>query len=84
VLWPGQSQDGFGLGNEALPVTPVTEMNWQRSFRCGSHGSCVEIAKLVGGVAIRDGKAGDESPVLRFSDEEWGAFVAGIRAGDFD
>lgn len=80
----GDSRDRSGLGNEALPVTPGTEADWRRSFRCGSHGSCVEIAKLADGVAIRDGKAGDASPVLRFSLEEWGAFVAGIKDGEFD
>jgi hypothetical protein len=80
----GDSRDQFGLGDEALPVTPITEAQWRRSFKCGSHGSCVEIAKLPEGVAVRDGKAGEEGPVLRFTHEEWDAFVTGIRAGDFD
>jgi predicted secreted Zn-dependent protease len=83
VLVPEESRDQLGLSDGALPVTPVTELDWRRSFRCGQHGSCVEIAKLSDGVAIRDGKAGDASPVLTFSHEEWATFVAGVKAGEF-
>ena len=58
-------------------------LTW-RSARC-SASSCVEVAETSdGGVAIRDSKAGDTSAVLLFSGDEWSAFVAGIKAGDFD
>jgi hypothetical protein len=36
-----------------------------------------------GGVAVRDDKASD-GPVLTFSTEEWRAFVAGAKDGEFD
>jgi hypothetical protein len=58
-------------------------LTW-RSARCSTQ-SCIEVAELAdGGVAIRDGKSGDAGLVLPFSGDEWRAFVAGIKAGEFD
>lgn len=46
-------------------------------------GGCVEVGKLAdGGVAIRDSKDLSQ-PALAFTAEEWTAFVAGVRAGEF-
>lgn len=58
-------------------------MIWRRSSRCDS-GSCVEVAQDGDTVLIRDSKLGDDSPVLTFTREEWGAFRLGVLAGDFD
>jgi Domain of unknown function (DUF397) len=80
---PANTGDAFGPGSGAEPAKGM-EMAWRHSFLCGSHGSCVEIASLSdGGVAIRDGKAGAASPVLTFTQDEWAAFVAGVKAGEF-
>jgi hypothetical protein len=32
---------------------------------------------------MRDSKL-DDSPILRFDRDSWAAFVAGVRAGEFD
>jgi hypothetical protein len=56
-------------------------LNWRRSRRCET-ANCVEAAAWGGGVAVRDSKDPD-GPVLRFTMEEWTAFVAGVREGDF-
>jgi hypothetical protein len=53
---------------------------WRRSPLCES-GTCVEVASIDGGVAIRDSKQPD-GPILRFTRAEWDAFVAGVRAGE--
>jgi Domain of unknown function (DUF397) len=49
-----------------------------------SLGNCVEVARSPDGtVLVRDTK----DPVrhaLSFTDEEWVAFVAGVKAGEFD
>lgn len=46
-------------------------------------GSCVEVAALEdGSVALRDTKVGG-SPYV-FSSGEWSAFLAGVKAGEFD
>ena len=44
---------------------------------------CVEVAKDSNGVKVRDSK--DQSGnVLFFSKEEWNAFLAGAKNGEFD
>ncbi|MEV0455260.1 DUF397 domain-containing protein [Catellatospora methionotrophica] len=57
------------------------ELTWRRSSYCDS-GACVEVAQLDHGVAIRDAKD-PQGPALRFSRQEFAAFIAGVRAGDF-
>lgn len=43
------------------------------------------MAHLPGGDRlIRDTKLGGASPVLRYTAAEWQAFVAGVKAGEFD
>ncbi len=59
------------------------DLIWKRSTRCCS-GACVEVAAADGGVLVRDSKLGDASPRLSFDRAEWEAFVAGVKAGDFD
>lgn len=58
------------------------EVAWQRSSKC-EQGACTEVAFTAAGVLVRDGKDSD-GPVLRFTREEFAAFVEGIKAGEFD
>ena len=61
---------------------PVTPTDWRKSSYCGSQ-SCVEVADLMApDILVRDGKNPDGS-VLSFEREPWGAFIAGIKGGDF-
>ncbi len=61
----------------------VSSLSW-RSARCSTQ-SCVEIADLPdGGAAVRDGKLHDDSPILVFTSDEWHAFLAGVKDGEFD
>jgi hypothetical protein len=61
----------------------IGHVTWRKSSYSGNNGGgCVEVAQLPGGVAIRDSKDPDGSR-LTFSSEEWGAFVAGVMAGEF-
>jgi hypothetical protein len=55
---------------------------WRRSSWCSTN-SCVEIAELRDGVAIRDSKSPDTSPILTFSSDEWRSFIAGVKTGEF-
>lgn len=49
-----------------------------------SLGDCVEVGFTPdGGVAVRDSKDGAVGPLF-FTREEWVAFTAGVRAGEFD
>jgi hypothetical protein len=55
---------------------------WRRSTRCGESG-CVEVAFMGRDFLVRDSKI-EDSPVLSFDRGSWTAFVAGVRAGEFD
>lgn len=56
--------------------------DWTGSTFC-TNGECVEAAAVAGGVAVRDSKHPD-GPSLWFTSDEWIAFLAGVRAGEFD
>jgi hypothetical protein len=59
-------------------------MAWRKSTFCNGADTCVEVAPLAdGNVALRDSKEQD-GPVLVFTPEEWVAFTAGVREGEFD
>jgi hypothetical protein len=64
-------------GSAAAPTV------WRISSLC-SGGDCVAVGRMPSGhVLVKDTKDPD-GPELRFDASEWRAFVAGIRAGDFD
>ena len=49
-----------------------------------SFGGCVEVGRSPeGAVVVRDTKDRTQEP-LTFTDGEWVAFVAGVKAGEFD
>jgi Domain of unknown function (DUF397) len=55
------------------------ELTWVKSSHSGSQGDCVEVARTSGGTwLVRDTKDRDGS-VLRFTAEQWRAFVTGIK-----
>lgn len=62
--------------------TTAPEGAWRRSTFCGET-SCVEVALSQSGVGVRDSKQAG-SPVLMFTPNEWAAFVAGVKSGEFD
>jgi hypothetical protein len=53
------------------------------SFSGGNGNGCVEVAFLPGGVAVRDTKDRALAP-HRYPAASWEAFLAGVRAGEFD
>jgi hypothetical protein len=63
----------------------LTGAVWRKSSRsAGNGGDCVEVARnLPGAVAVRDSKDPD-GPKLTFAPDEWVAFTAGIKTGEFD
>jgi hypothetical protein len=55
---------------------------WHKSARSGDVG-CVEIATVERVVGVRDSKD-RQGPILVFRFDEWNAFLAGVRDGEFD
>ena len=66
-------------------VIDIDRAAWRKSTYSGDNGGgCVEVARnLPGVVAVRDSKD-PEGPKLAFAPDEWRAFTAGIKAGEFD
>jgi hypothetical protein len=58
--------------------------HWVKSSYSFSNGNCVEVAALPGGrIGVRHSKD-TEGPVLRFTADEWQAFLGGVHNGEFD
>lgn len=63
---------------------PDADSRWMKSSLSFSNGNCVEVASLAAGdIGVRDSKDA-EGPVLRFTPDEWHAFLGGVRNGEFD
>ena len=57
---------------------------WVKSSLSFSNGNCVEVASLPGGeIGVRNSRD-PGGPVLRFTPDEWRAFLGGVRNGEFD
>lgn len=60
------------------------EVMWRKStYSEASSGGCVEVAFSGGFVLVRDTKD-RAAGFLRFMGEEWVAFVAGVKDGEFE
>lgn len=73
------------LPGERLPsvIEFPTAIQFRVSSFC-SFGNCVEVGRSPEGtVVVRDTKDRAQE-ALTFTDEEWVAFVAGVKAGEFD
>jgi uncharacterized protein DUF397 len=67
-----------------LPAGPRPGPAWMKSSLSLANGNCVEAADLPGGgVGVRNSRD-PGGPVLAFTPDEWHAFLAGARNGEFD
>ena len=53
------------------------------SFSGASNANCVEVGLVTSEVHLRDSKD-PNGPVLRFTPDEWAAFIAGVKDGQFE
>jgi len=61
----------------------LSKAAWITSRAC-NNSACVQVAHLPGGmVALRDSKD-TAKPAHVFDSQEWDAFIAGVKAGEFD
>jgi Domain of unknown function (DUF397) len=66
------------------PGGPVSDSHWVKSSLSFSNGNCVEVASLPDQeIGVRDSKD-TAGPVLRFTPDEWHAFIGGVHNGEFD
>jgi hypothetical protein len=65
--------------------TPKLTANWRKSsFSDGNGGDCVEVAPTRDEtIAVRHSKDPD-GPLITYTRSEFRAFVAGVKAGEFD
>jgi Domain of unknown function (DUF397) len=63
----------------------ISHVTWRKaSYSTSSGGNCVEVAVVrSAAVAVRDSKD-PNGPELAFTPVDWRAFVAGVKAGEFD
>jgi hypothetical protein len=72
------------LGFRERQERPGSDSSWVKSSLSFANGNCVEVANLpTGEIGVRDSK-NSEGPVLRFTPDEWHAFLGGVRKGEFD
>ena len=72
------------LTADGRPGRSALGSRWIKSSLSFSNSNCVEVASLPdGGIGVRDSKD-SEGPVLRFTSDEWHAFIGGVRNGEFD
>lgn len=57
-------------------------LRWTKSRASGNSG-CVEVSTDGAAVLVRDSKD-RRGQILAFTAHEWEAFLAGVRAGEFD
>ncbi|MEV8414777.1 DUF397 domain-containing protein [Streptomyces niveus] len=59
------------------------EITWQKSSFSGGGGEqCVEIAENNGDILMRE--SDDPNAITTTSREKFAAFIAGVKAGEFD
>jgi uncharacterized protein DUF397 len=67
-------------GEQQMQEGPV----WVKSSLSYANHNCVEVADLGNGVTGVRNSRDREGTVLRFTPDEWHAFMGGIRNGEFD
>jgi len=73
---------GPTLGNS--PAKPGLGSSWVKSSLSFANGNCVEVASLPDGTVGLRNSRDPAGPVLRFTPDEWHAFLGGAQKGEFD
>jgi hypothetical protein len=63
---------------------PSSDPAWVKSSLSFSNGNCVEVASLPGDTIGLRNSRDPKGPVLRFTPDEWHAFLGGAQNGEFD
>lgn len=70
--------------DNGIPADQLTSARWRKSHASNPSGSCVEVAELAdGAIAVRNSRY-PSGPALIYTRAEVGAFLAGVKNGEFD
>lgn len=69
-----------------MTVPPESDVvqGWRKSSFSGQQGDCVEVQDLADGSRHVRHSEHPTGPSLGFTRSEWVAFIAGVKAGEFD
>jgi Domain of unknown function (DUF397) len=68
----------------SVPEKAGSGSHWVKSSLSFSNGNCVEVASLADSeIGVRNSRD-PQGAVLQFTPDEWHAFLAGVRNGEFD
>ena len=75
---------GWVKSSQSMSNGQCVEAGWVKSSLSFSNGNCVEVTQLPENyVGVRNSRHPDGA-VLTFTPEEWSAFIAGAKKGEFD
>lgn len=60
-----------------MNATGASAAGWRKSSYSAANNNCVEVRDLPGGIAVRDSKDTDHSP-LRFGTAQWAVFCESL------
>jgi hypothetical protein len=79
-----KSSLSFANGNCVEVASLPPDVEFRKAQGSHANGNCPEVASLPDGmVGVRDSKD-PEGAILRFTRDEWRAFLGGVRNGEFD
>jgi hypothetical protein len=82
-----RGHEGTNVGTPVTGTRPDSALRggpWVKSSLSYANGNCVEVSDQPGGaIGVRNSRD-REGPVLRFTRDEWTAFLGGVRNGEFD